>query len=147
MHLSLFFICLTVLLCLSVCLTVSMCLSICLTVYLSICLTVSAIVCLTNTLIVSLRTNYQFLPDNTGLTFYCAIQNDEVRVYSDRTRQRQNDGVKHNSLELEHMFVNRSIQTGRVASGLRGNPKDVDFFVMQEVSRRAVSSTTLRFLC
>ena len=28
----------------------------------------------------------------------------------------QNDGVKHNALELEHMFVNRSIQTGRVAS-------------------------------
>ena len=39
-----------------------------------------------------------------------------VRVYSDRTRQRQNDGVKHNSLEMEYMFVNRSIQTGRVDS-------------------------------
>ena len=31
--------------------------------------------------------------------------------------------------------------------GLRGNPKGVDFFVMQEQSRRAVSSTTLRLLC
>ena len=39
-----------------------------------------------------------------------------LRVYSDRTRQRHYDGVKHNALELEHMFVNRSIQTGRVAS-------------------------------
>ena len=39
-----------------------------------------------------------------------------VRVYSDRTRQRQNGGVKHNALELEQMFVNRSIQTGRVES-------------------------------
>ena len=28
--------------------------------------------------------------------------------------------------------------------GIRGNPKDVDFFVMQGESRRAVSSTTLR---
>ena len=28
--------------------------------------------------------------------------------------------------------------------GIRGNPKDVDFFVMQEQSRPAVSSTTLR---
>ena len=40
----------------------------------------------------------------------------DLRVYSDRTRQRQNDGVKHNALDLEHMLVNRSIQTGRVAS-------------------------------
>ena len=39
-----------------------------------------------------------------------------LRVYSDRTRQRHNDGVKHNALDLEHMLVNRSIQTGRVAS-------------------------------
>ena len=39
-----------------------------------------------------------------------------LRVYSDRTRQRQNDGVKHYALDLEHMLVNRSIQTGRVAS-------------------------------
>ena len=70
-----------------------------------------------------------------------------LRVYSDRMRQRHNDGVKHNALELEHMFVNRSIQTGRVASDLRGNPKGVDFFVIQEQSRRAVSSTTLRLLC
>ena len=31
--------------------------------------------------------------------------------------------------------------------GIRGNPKDVDVFVMQEQSRRAVSSTTLRLLC
>ena len=38
------------------------------------------------------------------------------RVYSDRTRQRQNDGVKHNALDLEHLLVNRCIQTGRVAS-------------------------------
>ena len=70
-----------------------------------------------------------------------------VRVYSDWTRQRQFDGVKHKALVLEHMLINRCIQTGRVASGIRGNPKDVDVFVMQEESRRAVSSTTLRLLC
>ena len=39
-----------------------------------------------------------------------------VRVYSDRTRQRHFDGVKHNAPVLEHMLVNRCIQTGRVAS-------------------------------
>ena len=39
-----------------------------------------------------------------------------LRVYSDRTRQRQIDGVKHNALVLEHILVNRSIQTGRVAT-------------------------------
>ena len=39
-----------------------------------------------------------------------------IMVYSDRTRQRHNDGVKHNALVLEHMLVNRCIQTGRVAS-------------------------------
>ena len=39
-----------------------------------------------------------------------------VRVYSDRTRQRQNYGVKRIALDLEHMSVIRSIQTGRVAS-------------------------------
>ena len=33
-----------------------------------------------------------------------------------KTRQGQYDGVKHNALELEHMFVNRSIQSGSVAS-------------------------------
>ena len=31
--------------------------------------------------------------------------------------------------------------------GIMGNPKDVDFFVMQGESLRAVSSTTLRLLC
>ena len=31
--------------------------------------------------------------------------------------------------------------------GIRGNPKDVDVFVMQEESHLAVSSTTLRLLC
>ena len=36
---------------------------------------------------------------------------------------------------------------GKVLVGLRGNPKDVDAFVMQEQSRRAVSSTTFRLLC
>ena len=35
-----------------------------------------------------------------------------VRVYSDWTRQRQFDGVKHDALVLEHMLVNRSIHTG-----------------------------------
>ena len=44
-----------------------------------------------------------------------------LRVYSDRTRQRHNDGVRHNALELEHMFVNRSIQTGCVASKILYN--------------------------
>ena len=37
-------------------------------------------------------------------------------VYSDRTRQRQNDGVKDNALDLGHLLVNRSIQTGRAVS-------------------------------
>ena len=31
-------------------------------------------------------------------------------------RQRQNDGVKHYARDFEHTLVNRSIQTGRVAS-------------------------------
>ena len=44
------------------------------------------------------------------------IQIWSFRVYSDRTRQRQNDGLKPNALDLEHMLVNRSIQTGCVAS-------------------------------
>ena len=44
-----------------------------------------------------------------------------VRVYSDRTRQRQFDGVKHNTLVLEHMLVNLCIQTGRVASKILYN--------------------------
>ena len=40
-----------------------------------------------------------------------------LRFHSECTfSQRQNDGVKHNALGLEHMLVNRSIQTGRVAS-------------------------------
>ena len=37
------------------------------------------------------------------------------RVYSDRTRQRLNDGVKHNALDLEHMLVNRGA-IGRAAA-------------------------------
>ena len=51
---------------------------------------------------------------------------DCLRVYSDRTRQRHNDGVKHNALELEHMLVNRRIQTGRVASKILYNRAAVD---------------------
>ena len=38
------------------------------------------------------------------------------RVYSDRTGQRQFDGVKHNALVLEPMLVKPSIQTGRVTA-------------------------------
>ena len=38
-----------------------------------------------------------------------------IRVYSDWTRQRQFDGVKHDVLALEHMLTNRSIHTGRAA--------------------------------
>ena len=49
-----------------------------------------------------------------------------VRVYSDRTRQRQNAGAKHNALDLEHMLVNRSIQTGRVGSKNLYNRDAVD---------------------
>ena len=66
----------------------------------------------------------------------CAFEDCEIvavklalRVYSDRTHQRQNDGVKHNALEfveLEHMFVNRSIRTGRVASKKVYNRDAVD---------------------
>ena len=48
-------------------------------------------------------------------------KNRTLRVYSDWTRQRHNDGVKHNALVLEHMLVNRSIQTGRVASKMLYN--------------------------
>ena len=44
-----------------------------------------------------------------------------VRVYSDRSHQRQSDGVKRKALVLEHMLVNRCIQTGRVASNLLCN--------------------------
>ena len=34
------------------------------------------------------------------------------RVYSDRTRQRQNDGVKHNAQGLEHMLYSQSEHSG-----------------------------------
>ena len=50
---------------------------------------------------------------------------------SDSTRKRQNNGVGI------YEFI----------MGIRGNPKDVDFFVKQGESRRAVSSTTLRLIC
>ena len=45
-----------------------------------------------------------------------ALKHALIRLYSDRTRQRQYDGVIHNALDLEHILVNRSIQTCRVAS-------------------------------
>ena len=51
---------------------------------------------------------------------------ETFRVYSDRTRQRQNDGVKHKVLDLEYMLVNRGIQTGRVASKNLYNRDAVD---------------------
>ena len=56
-----------------------------------------------------------------------------IRVYSDRTRQGQNDGVKHNALDLEHMLVNRSIQTGRVASKILYNRNAVDLKLTRPV--------------
>ena len=45
------------------------------------------------------------------------------------------------------VIVSGQIEQGHISMGLRGNPKGVDFFVMQEESRRVVSSTTLRLLC
>ena len=66
-----------------------------------------------------------------------ALSQKSIMVYSDRTRQRHNDGVKHNALELEHMFVN----------GHQGKSKRRRLFVMQEEIRRVVSSVTLRLLC
>ena len=51
---------------------------------------------------------------------------DTVRVYPDRTRQRQFDDVKHNALVLEHILINRCIQTGRVASKILFNRDTVD---------------------
>ena len=42
------------------------------------------------------------------------------RVYSDLTRQRQFDGVKHNALVLEQMLVNGSIH-GAVTVACVGN--------------------------
>ena len=61
-------------------------------------------------------------------TFTCA-----VRVYSDRTRQRHNGGVKHNALDLEHILVNRSIQTGSVASKNVYNRDAVDLTLARPV--------------
>ena len=49
-----------------------------------------------------------------------------LRVYSDWTRQRQFDGVKHNVLVLEHMLFNQSIHTARVASKFLYNRDAVD---------------------
>ena len=49
-----------------------------------------------------------------------------LKVYSDRTRQRKFDGVKHNALVLEHMLINRSIHTGRVGSKILYNSDAVD---------------------
>ena len=48
------------------------------------------------------------------------------RVYSDWTRQRQFDRVTDNALDLEHLLLNRSIQTGRVASKILYNRDAVD---------------------
>ena len=46
------------------------------------------------------------------------VFNIRVRVYSDRTRWRQYDGVKHDALVLDHILVNRST----VEPLLRGHP-------------------------
>ena len=53
--------------------------------------------------------------------------------------------------KLCHLLFNQPYQETALCidlfpMGLRGNPKVVDFFVMQEETRRAVSSTTLRLL-
>ena len=56
-----------------------------------------------------------------------------VRVYSNRTRQRHNDGVKHNTMDLEHVLVNRGIQTGRVASKILYNTDAVDLTLARPV--------------
>ena len=56
-----------------------------------------------------------------------------LRVYSDRTRQRQIDGVKQDALVLEHMLINRSIHTGRVASKSLYNRDAVDLTLARPV--------------
>ena len=40
----------------------------------------------------------------------------------------------------------RGVLQNKYAMGIRGNPKDVDFFVMQEERRRADGSATVRLL-
>ena len=57
----------------------------------------------------------------------------KVRVYTDWTRQHQFDGIKHNALFLEHMLVNRSIHTGRVASRILYNRDAVDLTLARQV--------------
>ena len=68
----------------------------------------------------------------TGVSRECG-ESARLRVYSDRTRQRQNDGVKHNALDLEHILVNWSIQTGRVASKNLYNRDAVDLTLSRPV--------------
>ena len=66
-----------------------------------------------------------------GTTYACILGG--VRVYSHRTRQRQFEAAKHNALIVEHMFVNRSIETGRVASKILYNKDAVDLTLVRPV--------------
>ena len=51
-----------------------------------------------------------------GLQIYLLLLKlKTIRVYSDWTRLRQFYGVKHDAMDLEHMFIKRSIHAGRAA--------------------------------
>ena len=54
-------------------------------------------------------------------------------VYSEWTRQRHYDGVKHNALVLEHMLVNRSMHTSLVASTILYNRDAIDLALARPV--------------
>ena len=61
--------------------------------------------------------------DSSEIQWLLLVDHDEIRpnlrvsirVYSEWTRQRNNDGVKRGALVSEHMLINRSILTGRAA--------------------------------
>ena len=52
-----------------------------------------------------------------------------LRVYSDWTRQRQIDGVKHVALVLEPMLINRNIHTWHAALSFLYNSDAVDLTI------------------
>ena len=66
------------------------------------------------------RCKYGNLSDCTGTIDVFIIQRAKttrtrIRVYSDWTRQRHCDGVKHYALIIGHMLMNQRIHTGRAA--------------------------------
>ena len=75
---------------------------------------------------------------------------DRERAGGRRARGRRNGHQGKSERRPLLLYTNKAklVGLGPLSSlGIRGNPKDVDFFVMQDESRRAVSSTTLRLLC